>query len=146
MMMRKVSSQLRRFGRAADGVAAVEFALVVPVFILFCVGIFEGGRMMWIRNSIQTATEEAARYAMAHTTATETELETMAADYFDSVSMDTPTFDAQRQTVDEMEYVTITGAYTFHYQFAFFDFGDVQLTGKARVPLLSGPVEAEPEP
>ena len=144
--MAQLASLFRRFVRASDGVAAVEFALVVPVFVMFCMGIIEGGRMMWIRNSIQTATEEAARYAMAHTAATDTELETMAADYFDSVSMDAPVFDAQHATVDEMDYVTITGVYTFQYKFAFFDFGDLQLTGKARVPLLSGAIDIETEP
>jgi Flp pilus assembly protein TadG len=137
MMMRKVSSQLRRFARAADGVAAVEFALVVPVFILFCVGIFEAGRMMWIRNSIQTATEEATRYAMAHTTSTDEELVALAEDYFDSVSIDDPSFTIARDTTGGVNFVTVRGTYTFEFKFTFFDFGDIELDGKSRVPLIS---------
>jgi Flp pilus assembly protein TadG len=128
---------LRRFARASEGAAAVEFAIIVPVFVMFCMGIIEGGRMLWIRNSIQTATEEAGRYAMAHTTATDTELITHAADYFDSVGMDNPTFTVVRDTVDDMDFVTISGAYSFQYMFSVFDFGDVELDGKARVPLVS---------
>jgi len=135
--MARLFSLLRRFARASEGVAAVEFAIIFPVFGLFCTGIFEGGRMMWIRNSIQTATEEAGRFAMAHTTATDAELVTHAADYFGSVSMDSPTFTVVRDTAGSMDFVTITGAYTFKYMFTFFDFGDVQLDGKARVPLVS---------
>ncbi|HEV8695855.1 MAG TPA: TadE/TadG family type IV pilus assembly protein [Lysobacter sp.] len=92
--MHRPLQRLRRFLRATDGAAAVEFALVVPVFILFCIGIFEAGRMMWIRNSIQTATEEAARYAMVHTTATDPELAAHASNYYDDVSLDAPTFTA----------------------------------------------------
>jgi Flp pilus assembly protein TadG len=137
MTMVRLSSLLRRFARASDGAAAIEFALIVPVFMLFCMGIIEGGRMMWIRNSIQTATEEAGRFAMAHTTATDAELVTHAADYFDSVGIDNPTFTVVRDTAGSMDFVTITGAYSFQYLFSFFDFGNVELDGKARVPLVS---------
>ncbi len=135
--MARLFSLLRRFARASEGAAAVEFAIIFPVFGLFCMGIFEGGRMMWIRNSIQTATEEAGRFAMAHTTATDAELVTHAADYFGSVSMDNPTFTVVRDTAGSMDFVTITGVYTFKYMFTFFDFGNVPLDGKARVPLVS---------
>ncbi len=135
--MVRLSSLLRRFARASDGAAAVEFAIIVPVFVMFCMGIIEGGRMLWIRNSIQTATEEAGRFAMAHTTATDAELITHASDYFDSVGMDNPTFTVVRDTTGSMDFVTITGVYTFQYMFSVFDFGNVELDGKARVPLVS---------
>jgi Flp pilus assembly protein TadG len=136
-MTRTFPQRLRRFLRATDGAAAVEFAIIVPVFILFCVGIFEAGRMMWIRNSIQTATEEAARFAMAHTTSTDEELVALAADYFDSVSMDAPTFTVVRDTTGGVDFVTVSGTYTFEFNFTFFDFGNIELDGKARVPLIS---------
>jgi len=135
--MVRLSSLLRRFARASEGVAAVEFAIILPVFVMFVMGIFEGGRMLWIRNSIQTATEEAGRFAMAHTTATDAELIAQAADYFDSVGMDNPTFTIVRDTVDDMDFVTISGAYSFQYMFSVIDFGNVELDGKARVPLVS---------
>ena len=137
MTMMRLSSLLRRFARASEGAAAVEFGIIVPVFVMFIMGIFDGGRMMWIRNSIQTATEEAGRYAMAHTTATDAELIAQAADYFDSVGMDNPTFTVVRDTAGSMDFVTINGVYTFQYLFSVFDFGNVELDGKARVPLVS---------
>ena len=136
-MMYRAFHRLRRFLRATNGAAAVEFALVVPVFILFCIGIFEAGRMMWIRNSIQTATEEAARYAMVHTAATDTELAAHAANYYDDVSLDVPTFTVTRDTTGGVNFVTVSGAYAFQFEFSFFDFGTIQLDGKARVPLIS---------
>jgi len=134
-MMRKMSGQVRRFLRVADGAAAIEFAIIVPIFIMFCFGIIEAGRMMWIRNSIQTASEEAARFAMAHASATDEELVTKAADYFDNVSIDTPTFAVVRDTTDGVDFVTVGGTYTFEFMFTFFDVGDIELNGKARVPL-----------
>ncbi len=134
--MVRLSSLLRRFMRASDGAAVIEFAIVVPVFLMFVFGIIEGGRMLWIRNSIQTATEEAGRFAMAHTTATDTELITHATDYFDSVGIDNPTFTVVRDTTGGMDFVTISGVYSFQPMVAIIDFGSVQLDGKARVPLV----------
>ncbi len=134
--MVRLSSLLRRFVRASDGAAVIEFAIVVPVFLMFVFGIIEGGRMLWIRNSIQTATEEAGRFAMAHTTATDTELITHATDYFDSVGIDNPTFTVVRDTTGGMDFVTISGVYSFQPMVAIIDFGSVQLDGKARVPLV----------
>jgi Flp pilus assembly protein TadG len=134
-MMRKMSGQVRSFLRAVDGAAAIEFAIIVPIFIMFCFGIIETGRMMWIRNSIQTASEEAARFAMAHASATDAELVAKAADYFDNVSIDTPTFGVVRDTTNDVDFVTVEGTYTFQFMFTFFDVGAIELNGKARVPL-----------
>lgn len=135
--MRALAARLRRLLRATDGVAAIEFALVAPLFVIFCVSIFEGGRMMWIRNSIQTATEEAGRWAMVNTAATDPQIQTIAVNYYGSVGSDTPTFAIKRDTVSTMNYVTISGSYTFKFTFPFFDFAPITLAGKARVPLLS---------
>jgi hypothetical protein len=42
-----------------------------------------------------------------------------------------------RDTTGGVNFVTVSGAYTFQFEFSFFDFGAVQLDGKARVPLIS---------
>lgn len=49
--------------RALDncGVAAIEFALVVPVFLVLVFGIIETGRLMWQQVSMQRAVAVAAR-------------------------------------------------------------------------------------
>lgn len=43
------------------GAIAAEFALVVPLLLAFIFGTIEFGRFMWMRNSLQTAAEAAAR-------------------------------------------------------------------------------------
>jgi hypothetical protein len=48
------------------GQAMVEFALVIPVFILLMVGIFDLGRVIWVNDTLSTAAREAARYAIVH--------------------------------------------------------------------------------
>ena len=46
------------------GVTAVEFAFVLPVFILFLAVAFEFGRLNIIRHTADNAAYEAARYVM----------------------------------------------------------------------------------
>jgi TadE-like protein len=48
------------------GQAMVEFAIILPVFILLLVGIFDFGRVVWVNNTLATAAREAARYAVVH--------------------------------------------------------------------------------
>ncbi|MGX9900239.1 TadE/TadG family type IV pilus assembly protein [Arthrobacter sp. SA17] len=45
------------------GAAAVEFALIVPIFLVLVLGIFEFGRAFNIQVSLSEAAREAARYA-----------------------------------------------------------------------------------
>jgi Flp pilus assembly protein TadG len=44
------------------GQAMVEFALVLPIFILLLVGLFDVGRLVFINNSVSEAAREGARW------------------------------------------------------------------------------------
>lgn len=59
-----------RLGPDCHGTSAVEFALLLPVLAALLLGILEFGRAMWIRQNMQFAVEEAARYALADPSAT----------------------------------------------------------------------------
>jgi len=48
--MRAASALLRRFRADPRGVVAVEFALVIPVFLLMTYGFMELGRMLFIQR------------------------------------------------------------------------------------------------
>jgi hypothetical protein len=48
------------------GQALVEFAVVLPVFIVAILGIFDFGRVIWARNMLETAARSGARYAIVH--------------------------------------------------------------------------------
>jgi hypothetical protein len=58
--MRRVSRRPRR------GQALVEFALVIPIFMLLVVGILEGGRAIYIYNTMSNAVREGLREAIVH--------------------------------------------------------------------------------
>lgn len=56
----------RRWRTHRRGQALVEFALVVPLFILMMVGIFEGGRAIYTYNALSNAAREALREAIVN--------------------------------------------------------------------------------
>lgn len=56
-----VVKPIRRLVGDSAGAAAVEFALVVPIFLLLLIGIMEFGRLLWTQNALHYAVEEAAR-------------------------------------------------------------------------------------
>jgi hypothetical protein len=75
----------RRNRRAA---AAVEFAVVAPVFFLMIFGMIEYGRMVMVQQVITNASREGARLAVLDG-ASKTEIETRVDEYLTSASIDT---------------------------------------------------------
>ncbi|MEO6255886.1 MAG: TadE/TadG family type IV pilus assembly protein [Sphingomicrobium sp.] len=51
-------------GRDQSGSTAAEFALVLPVLLLFLFGIIDAGRLMWAWNGAEKATQMGARMAV----------------------------------------------------------------------------------
>jgi Flp pilus assembly protein TadG len=49
--------------RSAGGQSAVEFALIVPIFLLLVFGVMDFGRMLFVQENVQQAINLGARYA-----------------------------------------------------------------------------------
>lgn len=56
---------IRRFHADSTAASAVEFALVVPVVILFLLGIIDVGRFIWNTNEVEKAVQIGTRWAVA---------------------------------------------------------------------------------
>jgi Flp pilus assembly protein TadG len=58
--------QLAGLGTNDRGIVAIEFALIMPVFLLITYCFMELGRILFIQNSLGHAVYEAERYAIVH--------------------------------------------------------------------------------
>jgi len=56
---------LRRRDRS-HGQGLVEFALVLPIFMVMLIGMVDLGRAIWANNSVANAAREAGRFASVH--------------------------------------------------------------------------------
>jgi Flp pilus assembly protein TadG len=50
----------------ARGQSLVEFALVLPLFLIMLMAVIDVGRAIWAQNSLASAAREGARYAIVH--------------------------------------------------------------------------------
>jgi Flp pilus assembly protein TadG len=69
--------------RHRKGAAVVEFAVVAPLLFMLILGIIEFGRLMMVQEIVTNGAREAARQAVLPS-ATKTEVETVAQNYFNA--------------------------------------------------------------
>ncbi len=85
----KLEKPCRSYRRNRRAAAAVEFALVAPVFFLLILGMVEYGRMVMVQQVITNASREGARRAVLDG-ATTADVETLAKDYLTSAQVSAP--------------------------------------------------------
>jgi len=134
--MKAGPGRLHRLSRCDRGVAALEFAAIAPVLILLLVAVMEFGRLYWVRDSVQYAAEQTARWAMANTAATDGQLQAQALAQFDGVSGGTPVVSIAHDTANGVNFLTVTVTYSFEFFVDFMGIGDLPLRGESRVPLI----------
>ena len=62
-----MKKRLRKKGKGEDGQAMVEFALILPIFLLILCGIIDFGWLFYNQLSLNNACREGARYAVVNT-------------------------------------------------------------------------------
>lgn len=82
----KLQRSCRMFRRNRRGAAAVEFAVILPVFVLLIFGMIEYGRMVMVQQVITNASREGARKAVLDG-ATTAQVETVVEEYLASGSI-----------------------------------------------------------
>lgn len=58
--------RIARMRKAPEGAAAVEFAVILPIFLLLMLGIIDFGNLFYQMHAVNEAARAAARYATTH--------------------------------------------------------------------------------
>ena len=93
--------------RRRKGAAIVEFAVVVPVLLLFLLGIVEYGRMLQVANVTTNASREGARYAAQADVNVDT-VKTYTKDYLAAATVP----NSAVQTVAVEQYSSLTSSWS----------------------------------
>lgn len=103
----KLESSCRTCRRNRRGAAAVEFAIVAPVFILMIFGMIEFGRAIMVKQVLTNASREGARFA-ALDGATSAATKTLVATYLTGAGISDATISVQNNSGAEVEPSTIS--------------------------------------
>ncbi len=130
----RLRTAIRRLLGDRRGVAAIEFAIAAPVFILFSVGLIEFSRYLWTNNGLEYGAEQAARYVIANPTASTADLQAVAANQVPAVNPGAVTVTVTHDTTNGVNFVTVTTSTPFQSITGLVPLPTVTLTGSARVP------------
>lgn len=114
--MRKSANPLflRRFRSNKDGAAAIEFAMILPVFLVMLFGTMEIGNILFAKSTLQQGIETAGRYAMVHIDATTDEIKAEALARTAGLGALTPTFAVVQSVTGGISYsvISVTADYS----------------------------------
>ncbi len=132
-----MQNKLKKLWKNNEGSEAIEMAFVLPVFLLFVLGIIEFGRAYWIMHSMQLSIDEAGRYAMLNTTASDTQIVSTAKGNLYGLNSNDFTVTSTSQTISGVNYKRIVATYVFSFTVPnLLPFGNLTLTRQTTVPLL----------
>jgi Flp pilus assembly protein TadG len=141
----RIQMRPRRLRNDCEGAAAMEFAIIFPILLLFLFGIFEFGRLFWIQSSLQFAAEQAGRWAMANSTASTAAIQARCANSLASVGLNGLSCSVTTTNITSsagltVPYNVITNSYMFRFAtgmpFSTVTGRTFTLSGKSQVPKL----------
>ncbi len=107
-------ARLWLFGKTAEGVTAVEFALTAPVFLGFLFGLMELGRAMLTQGMLTYAVQEGARFAVAHAGSTAGQIQEVVIDSFAGIDASPVSLTVTpRENADGTSTISLAASYRF---------------------------------
>lgn len=125
-----------RLLRAREGTAAIEFAFIAPLFFMLLFLIMEYSLFYWSRSTIQFAAEDAARYAMVATAATDADVAARVRQRASDLDQSRLTVAVSRDVSNGIVFIVIDAQYDWSSHLTnYFPTGLTSASGRARMPL-----------
>lgn len=133
----RIPAIIRKIRRDEKGAAALEMALVFPIFLLFIFGIMEFTRAYWILHTMELSVEDAARYAIVNTSASDSTIVAKAKESLYGFDSSQFTVTSVSQNSNGVTYKVITASYPFNFIIPnLIPFNNITLTRSVSAPLL----------
>ena len=128
---------INKIKKNQKGAAALEMALVFPIFLLFVLGIIEFTRAYWILHTMQLGIDEAGRYAMLHTSASDSVIVSTAKANMYGLDGSQFTVTSASQNINGLSYKVITATYPFNFIVPnLLPFNSITFSRTTSVPLM----------
>ena len=136
----RAAARVRRgamlLARSRLGAVAIEFALIFPVFILMIYALFEFSRVFWTENTLEYAVEEAARFAIVNSGASNAEIIAVAINNAAGLDVNNNNFNVVPDTIGTQNFVTVNATYNFAVLFPILKVGPFNLTSSSRMAVV----------
>lgn len=132
----KISGVFRAFRRDRRGATAIEFAFIVPIFVVLMIGVVEFSRILSVRSSMQFAVEETTRYAMVNDGSSNTTLIAMVKQKIAAPDPENISVSITTETTAGVKYLKINASYPITMITEYFGLDPLTLTGSSRVPVM----------
>lgn len=109
----------RAFAADRSGATAMETAIVLPVAILFIIGILQLGFGIYCGDDVRHAIERGSRIYISNPTATDAQLSTAIASNLTTVQLSAITLTATDQTVSGAAMKSVAWTYSYALQVPF---------------------------
>lgn len=127
----------RGFFRDRSGVAAIEMALVLPVFLMIVFGIIEFGRALKTWNEVDHALGRAVRLINLDANTTPEQIVTAMTAYLDGVNTDSLSVVATQTNISGTDYIKISVGFPFELILPFSSISTVNINVDRIAPVLS---------
>jgi Flp pilus assembly protein TadG len=101
----------RRFAADENGAAAVELAMLLPLFCAFVFGFFELCWAQHAASSVRLALEQAGRAMIINTSMTQSQVQTMVQNKLTTIADSNVTVTMTKQTMSYGQLATLTASY-----------------------------------
>ena len=116
--------------------AALEFGIVAPVLMLLILGVVEFGRLHWVRNSMEYAAEQTARWAIVNSAATDAQIVDEAKAQFAGIGAGQTTVNVERDLYNGLNFLTVVVTYEFQFLADIIGIGTLPLRSETRIPVF----------
>jgi Flp pilus assembly protein TadG len=123
--------------RDLRGVSVVEFALVLPVFMMIILGIVEMGRALKTWNEVNHALTRAVRLVNLDSKTTPAEIATAMHSYLSDIKTSELSVVATPTTITGTDYIKISVGFPFQVSLPFTDIASLNISVDTIAPILS---------
>lgn len=127
--------RLRRLARCEGGGPAVEMAFALPVVLALTVGAVEWGRILWMRHSLEYASEETVRHKFINPNVADSALETFFYGRTPAFASGAVTFTHSTAASGSTTFYTLETQATVSSITSMFGIGPFTVRARARAPL-----------